>query len=99
MPTSINWSPFYSNQEVIKPALQITSVMLPLLQDEVATHATVRHTMDIIGKVHTTLHLIQALIKTAGHLAYALSKQIQWLYRNIYGNERLLVMVRQHLRH
>ena len=92
MPTSINWSPFYSNQEVIKPALQITSVMLPLLQDEVATHATVRHT--IIGKVHTTLHLIQALIKTAGHLAYALSKQVQWLYRNIYRKERLLVMVR-----
>ena len=71
------------------PAHSVTSVMLPLLQDEVASHAMVRHTMDIIDKIHNSLYLNQPLIITADKPVYALSKQFPWLYPDVYGEKKI----------
>ena len=67
--------------------------MLPLLQDEIATHAMVRHTMDIIKEVHRTLHLNQPLVITADQPVYALGKKVQWLYPDMYGEDKVLMMM------
>ena len=52
----INWSAFHANKLINKaPICKAISVMMPLLQDEIATNAMVRHTMEIIEKVHKVL--------------------------------------------
>ena len=48
--------------------------MLPLLQDEVATHDMVRHTMGIIDQVHKKLTLEKPLVITADQPVYAIGK-------------------------
>ena len=46
-----NWASFCCSQ-VQNPGRKCLLAMLPLLQDKVATHGMVRHTMDIIDQVH-----------------------------------------------
>ena len=77
----------------INCATKAYSVMLPLLEDEMASHAMVRHTMDIIEKVHTHLKPNQPLIINADQPVYALSKQVQWLYPHKYGDHSIFMMM------
>ena len=60
--------------------------MLLLLQDEVATHGRVRHTIDIIDQVQKKLKLDQPLKITADQPVYAFGNQVQWLYPDEYGD-------------
>ena len=53
---SCNWA-FFCASQVQKPGSKCSSAMLPLPQDEVATHGTVTHNMDIIDQVHKKLKL------------------------------------------
>ena len=64
-----------------------TKQLLPLLQDEIATHAMVRHTMDIIKEVQRNLNLDQPLVVTADQPVYALGKKVQWLYPDKHGED------------
>ena len=65
--------------------------MLPLLQDEIATHGMIRHTMDIICQVYKRLKLDQPLVITADQPVYAIGKQVQWLYPDEYGDHKDVV--------
>ena len=67
--------------------------MFPLLQDEIATHAMVRHTMNIIKEVQRNLELDQPLVITADQPVYALGKKVQWLYPDKYGEDKVLMMI------
>ena len=67
--------------------------MLPLLQDEVATHGMARHTMDIIEHVHKKLELDQPLVITADQPVYTIGKEVQWLYPDEYGDHKVLMMM------
>ena len=67
--------------------------MLPLLQDEVAIHGMVRHTMDIIDQVLKKLTLDQPLVITASQPVCAIGKQVQWLYPDEYGDHKVLIMM------
>ena len=87
-----NWSSFFASQ-VNKRDSKCSSVMLPLLQDEIATHAMVRHTMDIIDRVHKSLKIDQPIIVTADQPVYAIGKQVQWLYPDEYGDCKVVMMM------
>ena len=87
-----NWASFCTSQ-VQNPGSKCSSVMLLLLQNEVATHAMVRHTMDIIDKVHKKLKLDQPLVITVDQLIYAIGKQVHWLYLDEYGDHKVLMMM------
>ena len=67
--------------------------MLPLLQDEVATHDKVRHNMYIIEQVHQKLKLEQPLVITADEAIYAIGKQVQWLDPDEYCHHKVLLMM------
>ena len=82
-----NWASFCASQ-VQNPGSKCSSAMLPLLQDEVATHGMVRHTMDIIDLLHKKLKLDQPLVTTADQPVYAIRKQVQWLYPDEYGDHK-----------
>ena len=68
-----NWVSYCASQ-LQNLGSKCSSVMLPLLQDEVATHDMVRHTMDIIDQVHKKLTLGKPLVITADQHVYAIGK-------------------------
>ena len=70
----VNWSSYWANRTP-GSTNQTIFTMLPLLQDEIATHA-----MDIIKEVQRNLNLDQPLVVTADQPVYALGKKVQWLY-------------------
>ena len=59
-----NWASFRASQ-VQNPGSKCSSMMLPLLQDEVGTHGMVRQTTDITDQVYKKLKLDQPLVITA----------------------------------
>ena len=87
-----NWASFCASQ-VQKPGSKCSSAMLPLLQDEIATHGMVRNTMDIICQVDKRLKLGQPLVIIADQPVYAIGKQVQWLYPDEYGDHKVLIMM------
>ena len=87
-----NQASFCASQ-VQDPGIKCSSVMLPLLQDKVATQGMVRHTMDVIDQVHKKLKLDQPLVITADQPVYVIGKQIQWLYPDEYGYQKVLLMM------
>ena len=64
-----NWASFCASK-VQNHGSKCSSAMLPLLQVEVVTYGMVRHTMDIIDKVHKKLKLDQPLITSGFVLVY-----------------------------
>jgi hypothetical protein len=89
----VNWSAFNSNNELQINSIKTVSVMLPLLEEEIASNAMVRHTIDIISKVYEKLRLDQVPIITSDQPVYAISKQVQWLYPEKYGEDKYLMMM------
>ena len=53
----------------------------------------VRHTTEIIEKVHEVLRLTQVPVITADQPVYAIGKKIQWLYPDKYGEDKLLMLL------
>ena len=88
----VNWLSYYANWET-GPTTKAHSTIIPLLQDEIATHGMVRHIMDIIKEVHRALHPNQLPVITADQPVYALGKKVQWLYPDIYGEDKGLMMM------
>ena len=86
-----NWASFCASQ-VQNLGRKCLSAMLPLLQDEVATHVIVRHTMDIIDQVHKKLKLNQPLVITADQHVYANGK-VRWLYPDEFSDNKVLMMM------
>ena len=87
-----NWASFCASQ-VQNPGSKCSSMMLPLLQDEVATHRIVRQSAGITDQVHKKLKLDQLLAITADQPVYAIGKQVQWLYSDEYGDHKVLMMM------
>lgn len=87
-----NWSAFHANL-ITEPPVKNMSVLMPLLHEEIATHAMVRHTIDIIIKVIQKVNPDQVPVITGDQPVYAIAKQVQWLYPNQYGEDKILMMM------
>ena len=51
------------------------------------------HSMKIIAKTMKSVNPGQKTIVTADQSVYALAKQIQWQYRNLFGEDKMIVML------
>ena len=61
-----------------------TSTMLPLLLESVNSSSVVRHCMDIIKKLLAYLNPGQSTVITGDQPVYAIGKQVQWMYPDVY---------------
>ena len=89
----ISLSAFFAilQQNVPKPPA-ITS-LLPLFRDAAHTPAMVKHGMDIIRNCTLSLNPDQVPVMTVDQPLYAIAKQIQWKWPDIYGEKKYLIMM------
>ena len=80
-----SFSAFYS-QEDHQSQFQTISTMLPLLEESINSPAMVRHCMNIIKGLTDYLNPQQISIITGDQPVYAIGKQVQWTYPNIYND-------------
>ena len=71
--------------------VSITS-LLPLLRDEAHSVATVKHCMDKVRDAIAHLNPDQVPIITADQPLYALAKQVQWQWPEVYGEHQFVIM-------
>ena len=88
----VSWSAFFEEQSNLPQAKCISS-LLPLLKDNINSPAVVMHSMKIIQKAISVLNPNQTPVITADQPVYAISKNIQWKYPNIYGEDKFVVMM------
>lgn len=67
--------------------------MLPLIKDNVNSPSVVRHTMDIVISTTRKINPTQTPVWTGDQPVYAIAKQIQWLYPDKYGEDKIVVML------
>lgn len=67
--------------------------MLPLLKDDINSPAVVMHAMDIVTAATKKLNLTQTPVITADEPVYAIAKQVQWLYPDKYGEDKIVLML------
>ncbi len=63
--------------------------------DAVTSPAVVKHTMKIVSQVVQTVNPGQTVIMTGDQPVYAIGKQVQWLYPDIYlyREQKLIMMI------
>eukprot|EP00112_Aurelia_sp_Birch-Aquarium-sp1_P023888 Seg731.3 transcript_id=Seg731.3/GoldUCD/mRNA.D3Y31 product="hypothetical protein" protein_id=Seg731.3/GoldUCD/D3Y31 len=89
----MSWSGFHSQNAANVTPVKTLSTLLPLLKDSVNSTSMVRHTMDIIKQILLLINPKQAAVITADQPVYTLGKQIQWMYPDLYGEDKLLMMM------
>ena len=89
----MSWSGFHSQNAANVTPVKTLSTLLPLLKDSVNSTSMVRHTMDIIKQILLLIHPEQAPVITADQPVYTLGKQIQWMYPDLYREDKLVMMM------
>ena len=79
-----------SNHKIIQKRGSINifqvDTILPLIREKVHTFATQYHCMNIISKTISVINPNQTPVDTCDQPVYALTKQIQWRYPELFGN-------------
>jgi len=91
-PVDVTWSAHHASQKRGKPfEVSITS-LLPLLRDQAHSVATVKHVMDKIKEIVAFLNPGQVPLIAADQPIYAVAKQVQWHWPEIYGEDKFVIM-------
>ncbi|KAJ8386023.1 hypothetical protein AAFF_G00178440 [Aldrovandia affinis] len=91
-PVDVTWSAHHASQKRGKPfEVSITS-LLPLLQDQAHSVATVKHVMDKIKEIVAFLNPGQVPVIAADQPIYAVAKQVQWHWPENYGEDKFVIM-------
>ena len=88
----MSWAAFYANREDLTESPTTTSFLLPLFQENAATNAMVRHSLDVIKKVTEFVHPGQAPVVAMGQPLFANAKNIQWKWPSLCGESKFVIM-------
>ena len=90
--SNISWSAFNASQiNSIKE--EDKSALLPLFRESSKSPAMIRHGMDVIKKSVEFLNAGQTPVIVFDQPLYALAKQIQWNWKDNYGEKCFVVMM------
>ena len=82
------WSSYHASQK--RGSINICGVdtILPSITENVHTLATQYHCMNIISKTISVINPNQTPVDTCDQPVYALTKQMQWRYPELFGNSK-----------
>lgn len=89
----LSWGAFNSRFSMDKSKFKSNSAMLPLLKDDINSPAVVMHAMDIVIAATRKLNPTQTPVNTADEPVYAIAKQLQWLYPDKYGEDKIVLVL------
>ena len=70
------------------------SSLMPILQEQAHSVATIKHAMDKVKEVTSFLNPRQMPVMACDQPLFVLAKQIQWEWPEIYGEDRFVAMFR-----
>ena len=90
---SISFAAYHSEANLQTATAVCNSTLLPLLPDHIQSLATVRHPMNVVVHLTSTTNNGQPAVITADQPVYAICKSIQWTYPELYGEDRMVLMM------
>ena len=91
----MSWSAFHASHLDLGSTKDTTvgiCCLLPLFQEDAATVAMVRHSLDVIKKVVDITNKGQTPVVAVDQPLFAIAKKIQWKWSQVYGEDKFLVM-------
>ena len=73
------------------PTTRPTSFLLPLLQEDAATIAMVRHPLDVIKKITELVHPGQAPVVAMDQPLFTIAKITQWTWTSVHGESKFVI--------
>ena len=89
----MSWSAYHAAcQRVTANSTQDKKALLPLFKEEAHSPAMIKHAIDVIRKAVEFLNPGQTTVVAFDQPLFAIAKQIQWQWPDVYGEKRLIVM-------
>ena len=76
----LSFSGYFSNNRDLISMGITRCTLLPLIDEEIATPATIRHCMRIVKRITEKLSAGQSPVITGDQSVYTLGRQMQWMY-------------------
>ena len=90
--SNITWSAHHASQKRTSECETSITSLLPLLQDQAHSVATIKHAMKKVREVVTFLNPEQTPVLTADQPLFAMAKQMQWYWPEDYGKDKFVIM-------
>ena len=93
--TRLSWAAYHCAGGLTQNAISASSALcalLPLFPDEAKSVAMIKHSMNVIKASVEYINPCQIPVIAFDQPLYALAKQIQWNWRDIYGEQKFVVM-------
>ena len=88
----VSWGALHSRDLTSSPTASAISALSPLLPDQVKSIAMIRPAMDIIKFSVNHLNLGQVPVIALDQPLFAIAKEIQWNWSDLYGEKKFVVM-------
>ena len=89
---NVTWSAHHASKKRFAPFEVSFTALLPLLRDQAHSVAKIKHVMDKISDTLAFLNPGQVPVIAADQPIFAAAKQIQWYWREQYGEDKLVIM-------
>ena len=88
----ISWPAYHASQQPGDVHPKGSTALLPLFEDSAHSTAMIRHSMTITMNAIQHLNPDQIPVLACDQPLYAIAKNIQWTWRSIFGEDKLLIM-------
>lgn len=90
---NVSWAAYHStNEQPSQSSTSLVSALLPLFPDEAKSAAMIKHALDVIKSSTNYLNPGQVPVVAMDQPLYALAKQIQWKWKDLYGDTKFVIM-------
>ena len=90
---NLTWSAYNASLLGNQQRLKDSSILLPLFRESSKSQAMIKHGLDIIKIAVDDVNKEQAPVAVYDQPLYAIAKQVQWNWKEIYGNGKFVVMM------
>ena len=90
--SNISWSAFHAKNQDSEKQVDI-SVLLPLFREGSKSATMIRHSMKVVKQAVDHVNPDQTPVIALDQPLYAIAKQIQWNWSDIYGEKQFVIMM------
>ena len=88
----ISWPSYHAKNQNDEKDVDIL-VLLPLFREGSKSAAMIRHAMGVVKQAVNHVNPNQTPVIALNQPLYAIAKQIQWNWSDIYGEEKFVIMI------
>ena len=89
---NISWPSYHTKNQNDEKKVDI-SVLLPLFRKGLKSAAMIRHAMGVVKQAVNHVNPNQTSVTELDQQLYAIAKQIQWDWSDIYGEKKFVIMI------